>query len=52
MTKLDKLNARRVEKFIALCALVARDLGFGESPHLSEEDRNHIEVEARHYVEL
>jgi hypothetical protein len=41
MTKLDMLNARRAEKFAALSALVARDLGYGELSHLSEEDRNH-----------
>ena len=52
MTKLDMLNAQRAEKFAALCALVARDLGYGELQHLSEEDRNHIEGEAKHYVEL
>ena len=52
MTKLDMLNAQRAEKFAALCALVARDLGYGELQCLSEEDRNHIEGEAKHYVEL
>ena len=52
MTKLDMLNAQRAEKFVALCALVARDLGYGELQHLSEEDRNHIEGEAKHYVAL
>ena len=52
MTKLDMLNAQRAEKFAALCALVARDLGYGELSHLSEEDRNHIKGEAKHFVEL
>ena len=52
MTKLDMLNAQRAEKFTALCALVAHDLGYGELPDLSEADRNHIEGEAKHYVEL
>ena len=52
MTKLDMLNAQRAEKFAALCALVARDLGYGELQHLSEKDRNHIEGEAEHFVEL
>jgi hypothetical protein len=51
MTKLDMLNAQRAKKFTALCALVARDLGYGELPDLSEADRNHIEAEAKHYVE-
>jgi len=52
MTKIGMLNAQRAEKFTALCALVAGDLGYGELQHLSEEDRNHIEGEAKHYVEL
>jgi hypothetical protein len=52
MTKLDMLNAQRAEKFNAICALVARDLGYGELAYLSEEDRNHIIGEAKHYVEL
>ena len=52
MTKLDMLNAQRAEKFAALCALVARDLGYGELQDLSEEDRNHIAGEAKHYVAL
>lgn len=52
MTKLDMLNAQRAEKFAALCVLVARELGYGELQHLSEEDRNHVEGEAKHYVEL
>ena len=52
MTKIDMLNNQRAEKFTALCALVARDLGYGELPQLSEVDRTHIEGEAKHYVEL
>jgi hypothetical protein len=52
MMKLDILNAQRAEKFTALCALVARDLGYGELPDVSEAARNHIENEAKHYVEL
>jgi hypothetical protein len=52
MTKINMLNAQRAEKFTALCALVARDLGYDELPQLSEVDRNHIEGEAKHYVEL
>ena len=38
MTKLDMLNAQRAKKFTALCALVARDLGYGDLPDLSEAD--------------
>ena len=52
MTKLDMLNAQRAKKFTAICALVARDLGYGELPDLSEADRNHIQGETNHYVEL
>jgi len=52
MTKLEMLRAQRAEKFAALCALVARDLGYDALPNLSEEDRNHIEGEAKHYVKL
>ena len=52
MTKLDMLNAQRAEKFAALCVLVGRDLGYGDLQHLSEEDRNHIEGQAKHYVAL
>jgi len=52
MTKLDMLNAKRAEKFSALCALVARDLGYGDLPDLSEKDRNYITCEAKHHVEL
>src|SRR6476646_10512918 len=52
MTKIDMLNAQRAEKFTALCVLVARDLGDREVSHLSEVDRDHIEGEAKHYVEL
>ena len=52
MTKLDMLYAQRAEKFAALCALVARDLGYDELQDLSEEDRNHIVGEAKHYVAL
>jgi hypothetical protein len=52
MTKLNVLNARRAEKFAAICALVARDLGYGELSILSEEDRNHVRREAKNYVEL
>jgi len=52
MTKLDRLNIQRAEKFAAICALVARDLDYGELEYLSEEDLNHIRGEAKHYVEL
>ena len=52
MTKLDMLNAQRAEKFAALCVFVARDLGYGDLQHLSEQDQNYIEGEAKNYVEL
>ena len=52
MTKLNMLNALRAEKFDAIYALVARTLGYGELPCLSEEDQGHIKSEVNHYVEL
>jgi predicted SpoU family rRNA methylase len=52
VTKLDVLKAQRAEQFTAICTLVARDLGYGEFPRLSEEDQNHIESEVKHCVEM
>ena len=39
-------------KLAALCVFVARDLGYGDLQHLSEQDQNYIEGEAKNYVEL
>ena len=52
MTKLEVLSAQKAEKFTAICALVARELGYGELSTISEEDRNQVEDEAKQYVEL
>ena len=52
MTKLEVLFAEKAEKFAAICALVARELGYGELSTISEEDRNQVEDDAEQYVEL
>ena len=52
MTKLEVLSAQKAEKFTAICALVAREIGYGELSTISEEDRNQVEDEAKQYVEL
>jgi hypothetical protein len=51
MTKLKLLFAQKTKKFDEICALVARELGYGELSSLSDEDRNQVEDEARQYVE-
>ena len=51
MTKLELLYAQKSEKFGQVCALAARELGYGELPTLSVEDRIRVEDEARMYVE-
>ena len=52
MTKLEMLYAQKAEKFAAICALVARELGYAERATMNEEDRNQVENEAEQYVEL
>ena len=51
MTKLELLCAQRSEKFDQLCAVAARELGYGELSALSVEDRIRVEDEAKQYVE-
>ena len=51
MTKLELLYAQKSKKFDQVCALVARELGYGELSTLSDEDRNRVEDEAKQYVE-
>jgi hypothetical protein len=51
MTKLEALYAQKAGKFTLICALVARELGFGELSAISEEGRNQVEDEAEQYVE-
>jgi hypothetical protein len=50
MTKLELLYAQKTKKFDEICALVARELGYGELSTLSGEDRNQVEDEAEQYV--
>jgi hypothetical protein len=52
VTKLEMLYAQKAEKFAAICALVARELGYAERATMNEEDRNQVENEAEQYVEL
>jgi len=47
MTKLELLYAQKSEKFGELCAVAARELGYGELSTLSVEDRIRVEDEAR-----
>jgi hypothetical protein len=49
MTKLDLLYAQKTKKFDEMCALVARDLGYGGLP-MTEEGRDQVEDEVEHYV--
>ena len=51
MTKLELLYAQKSEKFGELCAVAARELGYGELSTLSAEDRIRVEDEATQYVE-
>jgi hypothetical protein len=51
MTKLELLYAQKSEKFCEVCAVAARELGYGELSTLSVEDRIRVEDEAKLYVE-
>jgi|ERR1700737_2578413 hypothetical protein len=51
MTKLELLYAQKSEKFDRLCAVAARELGYGELSTLSVDDRIRVEDEAKQYVE-
>ena len=51
MTKLELLYAQKSEKFGEVCAVAARELGYGELSTLSVEDRIRVEDEAKQYVE-
>lgn len=50
MSKREILYAEKTKKFDQICALVARELGYGELPVLSRVQRIRVEHEARHYV--
>jgi hypothetical protein len=45
MSKLDQLSAEKGKKFDEICALVARELGYGELATIDAADRNHVERE-------
>ena len=47
MTKLELLYTQKSEKFDQVCALVARELGYGDLSTLSVEDRIRVEDEAK-----
>ena len=51
MTKLELLYAQKSEKFGEVCAVAARELGYGDLSTLSVEDRIRVEDEAKQYVE-
>ena len=51
MTKLELVYAQKSEKFGQVCAVAARELGYGEVSTLSVEDRIRVEDEAKQYVE-
>ena len=50
MTKLDQLYAEKGKKFDEICALLARELGYGEFATIGAEDRNQVELEAEQHV--
>jgi hypothetical protein len=51
MTKLELLYAQKSQKFGQVCALAARELGYGELSTLSVEDRTRAEDQAKQYLE-
>ena len=51
MTKLELLYAQKSEKFGEVCAVAARELGYGDLSTLSVEDGIRVEDEAKQYVE-
>jgi hypothetical protein len=51
MTKLELLYSEKSKKFDQVCAVVARELGYGGLSTLSVEDRIRVEDEAKQCVE-
>jgi len=51
MTKLELLYTQKSAKFAQVCALAARELGYGVLSTLSVEERIRVEDEAKQYVE-
>ena len=50
MTKLDQLYAEKRKKFDEICALLARELGYGEFATISAEDRKQVELQVEQHV--
>jgi len=50
MTKLELLYAQKSEQFGEVCAVAARELGYGDLSTWSVEDRLRVEDEAKLYV--
>ncbi|MET0157324.1 MAG: hypothetical protein ABW031_01875 [Methyloceanibacter sp.] len=50
MTKLDQLYAEKGKKFDEICALLARQLGYGDFARINPEGRKHIEDHAEQQV--
>jgi hypothetical protein len=51
MTKLELLYAQKSKKFDQLCAVAARELGYGELSTLSVEGRMRVDDQVEQYVE-
>ena len=51
MTKLELLYAQKSKKFDQLCAVAARELGYGELSALSVQDRIRVDDQVEQYVE-
>ena len=51
MTKLELLYAQKSKKFDQLCAVAARELGYGELWTLSVEGRMRVDDQVEQYVE-
>lgn len=51
MTKLELLYAEKAKKFDGICALVARESGYGKLSTMNGEGRNQVEDEAQQYIE-
>ena len=50
MTKFYQLYAEKGKKFDEICALLARELGYGEFATISAEDRKQVELEVQQHV--
>jgi hypothetical protein len=50
MTKRELLHVKKNKKFDEICALIARELGYGELGTMSAAMRGHVEREAEYHV--